>query len=65
MCRGHQKIGDEIILYGLHAAYALTAPCLIAEEVRIHAFDVAAVCHRDNNHFVRNQVFGLYLIADA
>ena len=65
MRRGHQKIGDEIILYSLHAPDSLAAACLIPEIIRIHPLNIAAVCHRDDNSLIRNQILCFHLVTDA
>ena len=61
----HQKIRDEVVINGLHAPDSLAAACLISEIIRIHPLDIAAVCHRDDNSLIRNQILCFHLVTDT
>ena len=64
---GHQQIGDEIVLNGLHALDSLTASVLGLEIVHGHPFDISEVCHGDDGVLPGNHVLHAdihFVIAD-
>ncbi len=58
---GHEQVGDEIFVFGVHALRAFAAAFLFAVFGKLCAFDIARVCDRDDHIFAFNQVFVIHV----